>query len=112
MIFLSSPTYDINGHIAIDAHPENIYSAGRRGSVTQTLDGGVSMYDGGFSDSGTAIAASFSPTKEQVIQLAYMIASYPQLIVCIESGVYACVVSCVTNNSRARLHCIIIQKLN
>lgn len=112
MISIASPTYDINGHMRIDANPENIYSAKRRGSVTETLDGGVFVYDGGFSDSGTAITVSFSPTKEQVIQLAYLIAHYPQLLVCTESGAYLCVVSSQTGNGRAKLHCTIVEKIS
>lgn len=112
MIFLSAPTYDVNGHIAIDAYPENIYSATRRGNVTKTLDGGVAVYDGGFSSAGEVITASFDMTKEQAIQIAYMIANYPQLILTIDSGAYRCVASCYTQKNRARLSCTIIDKVS
>lgn len=90
MIGISAPSYDPAGHLVLPVRAAGAYQARRRGSVTQTLDGGVSVYDGGYSDGDTTVAASWSgATPAQLATLRYLIAFYAELYVCIESGVFA-----------------------
>lgn len=90
MIALHAPTYDLNGVVTlIDAHPSNPYEARRRGTVTATLDGGVSVYDTGLSVADQTLKVEIrKPTKDLLVQLRYLIAYYPLLRLCCEIGAY------------------------
>lgn len=112
MISISSPTYDVGGRIILNAFVSNLYSTQRRGSVTKTLDGGVAIYDLGFSDAGEILTASVNVTKQQAQVISYLIAYYSQLIVCVESGAFSCVVSCSFQNTKANLTFVIVEKLS
>ena len=102
MISLASPSYDPNGYIRLDARPRNLYEGERRGSVTATLDGEVSVYDAGFSEADLTLKVALpNPTRATLVTLRYLIAYYSELVLCCEIGVYACRVS--TTHDRAEL---------
>lgn len=114
MISLSSPTYDINGHISIDAYFDNPFEARRRGSVTATLDGGASYYDTGYSITDLTLRATINnPTKETLETLRYLVAFYSQIVVACEIGVFRAVldISMQKLNS-ATIRCRLLTQLN
>lgn len=90
MIALHAPTFDLNGVVTLpDAYPSNLYEARRRGTVTATLDGGVSVYDTGLSVADQTLRVEIRrPTQALLIQLRYLVAYYPQLRLCCETGAY------------------------
>lgn len=89
MIGLSAPTFDTNGHIVLRAQARNSYQARRRGSVTATLDGGIAVYDAGYSESDQTFNATLKrATRAQLVTLRYLIAYYSELVACLDSGAY------------------------
>lgn len=89
MISLAAPTYDPAGHLALPTRFVDEYQAQRRGSVTATLDGGVAVFDSGYSLADQIWTASVTrPTRAQLARLQYLIAYYSELVVCCESGAY------------------------
>lgn len=91
MISLSATTFDIAGLINLPrARASDAYQAGRRGSVTATLDGESAVYDAGYSVSDTTLTVTLRrPTQAQLTTLRYLVAYYVELILCCEAGAYA-----------------------
>ena len=90
MIGLSTTAYDPNGALRVPARFSRPWQASRRGSVTATLDGESSVYDGGFSISDQTLTADWHhPPKAALEQLRYLVAYYAELRVTCEIGVYA-----------------------
>jgi hypothetical protein len=113
MIGLSAPTYDPNGHLILPTGISNPYGASRRGDVTATLDGGVSVYDGGYSIADTTLSATLQrPTKAQLIALQYLIAYYPEINVCCEPGAFAARLSFSLSKSSLTLSMRLIRRLD
>lgn len=114
MIALSTPTYDPNGYLLLErVRPTNAYQAARRGSVTATLDGESSVYDTGYSTSDQTITASWNhPTREQLIQIRYLVAYYAELILSTESGCYVARVSFALNKGTATLSMRLLRRLD
>lgn len=89
MISLSAPEYDPSGHVVLAARLNNPYQGSRRGSVTATLDGESAVYDTGYSVSDQTVTARLrKPSRALAQQLRYLVAYYPELILCAETGVY------------------------
>lgn len=113
MIALSSPTYDPNGHVVIDARPSNPYEAARRGSVTATLDGGVSVYDTGYSAADQTLRVTVRrPARALLEKLRYLVAYYGQLILCCETGCYRAVVAFAVDKEILTLQLRLIRRLD
>lgn len=113
MISIASPTYDTNGHIAIDAHPYNLFDAARRGSVTATLDGSVSVYDTGYSVADQTIKCSVNrPDKTTLQRIQYIVAHYGQVVLSCEAGCFLCVPSVATTKTEALLSFRLISRIN
>lgn len=113
MIALTTPTYDLNGHLVIHREPANLYEAARRGSVTETLDGGVSVYDTGYSTSAQTLRVSIRrPAKDTLVQLRYLVAYYGQLIVCCEIGAYRAVPSFALDRDTLNLQLRLVGRLD
>ena len=94
MIGLAATTYDPDGAIIVQARITNPYQATRRGSVTATLDGGVSVYDGGYSLADQTLEATLAyPSKPLLETLRYLVAYYGQVITATEIGVYTAILS-------------------
>jgi len=90
MIVLTTPTYDLSGVLALpDAVLRDQYNTERRGSVTATLDGGVSVYDTGFALADNTWTTTIKkPTALQIATARYLIAYYAELILFSSAGVY------------------------
>lgn len=90
MIALSTQTFDPLAPLVFPRlYVANPYDTYRRGTVTATLDGGVSVYDTGYSEADmTFKVAMKEPTRDQLIHLRYLISYYNQLTFCCESGAF------------------------
>lgn len=94
MIGLSTLTYDPAGALVLPERPTNPYDAKRRGSITATLDGGVSVYDTGYSVADQTLVVRVRNPKIAVLTtLRYLIAYYNQITLCCETGAYTAIPS-------------------
>lgn len=106
MISFSAPLYDPFGTLILYKEPYELYSAKRRSTVTATLDGGVSVYDTGYSVADRTIKVNVDPaTLDQIGAIAYMIESYSQLIVSTRAGCFLAL--CEYNQTRTELSIVI-----
>jgi hypothetical protein len=100
MISLNAPTFNPIGSIRFKESPDDLYQAQRRASVTATLDGGVSVYDTGYSVADRTIRVRIrNATLEQVGAVAYLIELYPRLIVSTRAGCFAALVEYATQRT-------------
>jgi hypothetical protein len=99
MIGLSTTTYDPNGAVLLQLRLRDEYQAARRGTVTATLDGESSVYDGGHSVTDQTWTGTLRrPTRALLDRLHYLIAYYAELTLCTERGVFAARVETALNN--------------
>ena len=90
MIVISSPTFDLDGSVAINPIPgADIGETRRRVSRAATLDGGVAISDKGFSEGDrTLIYAWKSVSKDHNALVERIVRLYPRVYVSTEFGVY------------------------
>lgn len=114
MISLCAPTYDPNGHLILPhVRASNPYQASRRGSVTATLDGNVSVFDGGYVVGDETLSVTWTrPTPSQLVQLKYLVAYYVELICSVESGCYRVRASFSLNLSTLTLSLRLLRRLD
>lgn len=113
MISLSATSYDPNGALILATRPSNLYQAERRGSVTQTLDGGVSVYDTGYSIADTTLQATLKhPTKALMTTLAYLVAYYGTVILCCETGAFTARISFALTGDTLSLQLRLLSRLD
>lgn len=113
MIAITTPEYDLNGYVVIPARPANLYEAQRRGSVTATLDGNVSIYDTGYSESDQTLKILlYRPSHDLLVKLRYLVAYYQQLHVSCETGFYSAILSFSLNNATLNLQIRIVKRLD
>ncbi len=113
MITLSTSTYDVNGSVQINAIPKNLYEAARRGSVTETLDGGVAVYDTGYAPADQTLRVSVAnPSRDLLVRLRYLVAYYGQVNVACAAGFYRAIPSFTLNNNTLSLQLRITQRLD
>lgn len=99
MISLSATSYDPVGTLRLRQRLKNPYQGARRGSVTATLDGGVSVYDGGYSIADQTLSASIrGPSKSTLISLQYLVSYYAQVVLSCEIGVFSAIPSFALSN--------------
>ena len=93
MIYLSTQTYDINGHVAIKALASSDFGeVTRRVNVVATLDGGVAVSDGGSTNADRTLVMSWL-TKSRVYEanIKRLVSTYARLHLSIEDGFYVVV---------------------
>lgn len=113
MIGLSTPTYDPAGTLRLRARPKNPFFGQRRTTVTATLDGGVSVYDGGYSIADQTLNVTLKrPTKELMIALQYLAAYYSQLTLCCESGAFSTAMSFTLSGDALTLNLRLVSRLD
>lgn len=99
MIGLSTATYDPNGALRLTARVQDDRQANRRGTITATLDGSCSVYDGGYSITDQSWNTTLRrPALALLTQLQYLVAYYAELTLCCETGVFAARVSYTMRN--------------
>jgi len=113
MIGLSTPTYDISGAFILPARASNPYQGQRRGTVTATLDGGISVYDTGYSVGDQTLTATILyPTISLLDRLRYLVAYYGQIQVACESGLFLAIPSFALNAHMLTLNFRLIRRLD
>lgn len=114
MISITAITYDPDGVILIhNAMVNNPYSANRRGSVVDTLDGAVSVYDTGFSESDQTLTIDIvNPSLDILQKLKYLISHYSQVRLACEMGIYTVILSTTVNKNKLNISARIITKLD
>jgi len=89
------------------------YEAQRRGSVTATLDGSVSVYDGGYSFADQTLKCSINrPSKVLLEALRYLVAYYGQVITCCEIGAFMAVPSFALVNDKLTIQLRLVSRLD
>lgn len=114
MISMTAIDYDPAGVVLLpSAYIENTYSAARRGSITATLDGGVAVYDSGFSESDIPLTARIrKPGAALLATLRYLVSHYSRIRLSCESGCYVVALSVTVSGAEARLEFRIISRLD
>lgn len=113
MISLSAPTYDTAGAILLRARAANLYQGARRGTVTATLDGGVSVYDTGYSIADQTLSATLrNPTRNQLVTLQYLVAYYAEVVLTCETGAYLARFSFALSTNAATLTMRLLSRLD
>jgi hypothetical protein len=98
MISFSAPTYNPLGSVVYQQEPSQLFVAQRRATVTATLDGGVSVYDTGYSVSDRNVKVQIKQaTLDQINAIAYLIQLYPRLIVSTRAGCFSALVEYAVN---------------
>jgi hypothetical protein len=92
-LILSTKTYDLDGflEITLDGSREALIERTRRAVVTQTLDGGVVVDDGGFTHGDRTIDVRMMPTREDLDVLKYLVETYAQINCSMRDGFYTAV---------------------
>jgi len=90
IISISTPTFDLSGHVIIQAKPDSTTGElRRRVSRVATLDGGVAVNDRGFSDGDRDLPITwYTVSQEHSDLVARLIRLYPLLTVAMRDGVY------------------------
>ena len=113
MISLSATTYDPNGAIIVPARISNPYEAKHRGTVIPTLDGGVAVYDGGYSIADQTLKCTLAnPAKALLESLRYLVAYYGQVITCCERGAFLAVPSFALSGNRLTILLRLVSRLD
>lgn len=113
MIAISAPTYDPAGAILLRARAANLYQGERRGSVTATLDGSVSVYDAGYSVADQTLSATLrNPTRAQLVTLQYLVAYYADIVLCCEIGAFSARLSFALSTNAVTLSLRLLSRLD
>lgn len=113
MISLSATSYDPVGVLVVPGRFTNPYQGQRRGTVTATLDGESSIYDGGFSITDQSYTLTVrAPSKALLVTLQYLVAYYSQVILSCETGVFSAITSFGLNSNNLTLTCRITGRLD
>jgi len=113
MISLSAPIYDAYGSLLLRTRIKNPFDTVRRGSVTATLDGGVSVYDTGYSVADQLLTAQLNnPTRATIDTLRYLIAYYSGLTLSCETGCYEALASFTMTGINLNLQLRVIRRLD
>lgn len=113
MIGLATTSYDPNGAVLVPARLRNPFDTARRGSVTATLDGGASVYDGGYSVSDRTLDAKvINPKSALLVRLRYLVAYYGQIIACTEAGAFMAIPSFTVDDNVLLLKLRLLRRLD
>jgi len=93
-LFVASETFDLEGWTAIDYLPTSEFGThARRASKTRTLDGGVAVYDSGYSSGDLTFAIRFRKSLSIDATLKRLVELYSQITVSTRDGVYRAIPS-------------------
>jgi hypothetical protein len=113
MISLNAPTYDPLGTLVLHKEPDDLFQAQRRASVTATLDGGVSVYDTGYSVADRTIRLRVrDATRGQIGAISYLIELYPRLIVSTRAGCFWALCEYSTNQRTLSISMRFLEQLS
>ena len=101
MISVASTLFDLDASFLLH-HREAIIITGsmdKRLSKTATLDGGVFLFDGGFSEGDRDFTIQvINPSMDFVDKLQYMIKTYSSFTIAIREGVFKGAIEDLTQN--------------
>ena len=111
MLSVQADTYDVRDPLIIHrfASGTNLDSRERRTTRTKTLDGSVSIYDGGYADGDrtfTVVAAN--PTDAQITRARQLNQENTSVIISAKDGIYSGVVSTTNIQSDGSLKLTIL----
>lgn len=113
MISLCAPVFDTAGALLLPGRFSNPYQGARRGTVTATMDGGVSVYDTGYSVADQTLTATLiNPTKAQLVKLQYLVAYYGQVVLCCEVGAFSALISFALSGNSLTLSARLLARLD
>lgn len=115
MIAISSPTFDIDGHVVIHPLPgSNIGETRRRVNRVPTLDGGVAVNDRGFSEGDRTLSYEWdavSKAHNDAVERLFRL--YARLFVSTPDGVYSAAPQVFTPGSdRSSMILLVIEKVS
>jgi hypothetical protein len=92
MISIAGITFDMSGYITLEPLGGSDYGLlARRFKKSQTLDGGVSVSDFGYTSADREFDISLQPTSAQDSTLRYLVENHDQVHVSTEEGFYKAV---------------------
>ena len=93
MVVISSIVFDVYGSLVIKKLSTDtvLEDSTRRITRTATLDGGASIYDGGYSAADRILTVGATPFTEAMLErVKYLIRNYPRVIVTCVAGGFEC----------------------
>jgi len=112
-ITLSTPTFDLRGHVQLHALPDSdVGTVTRRVNRVATLDGGVAVNDQGFSDGDRTMTVRFRPGPDTDADLRRMMRLYPVVHAAMPEGVFEAAISAYgPDRGGASLTLLVIKKI-
>lgn len=110
---LSAPVFDLSGYVEIhtDDHPDR--DTTRRVNRVLTLDGGVAINDGGYSDGDLTFELEWKSEVEVNAAVLRMLQIYPRAVLSTRSGVFEVVLETYRLNAgTSRLVCLPVARLS
>lgn len=90
MISFSAVSFDLNGQVILQ-HTEasDVFAQSRRVSRAETLDGGVSLSDLGFTHGDRTLGIRSNNVSQSTHEsISYLQRTYPQLLISIHEGLF------------------------
>jgi len=115
LLALSTPEYDLQGHVLLDALPATVLGdTRRRVNRIQTLDGGVVFNDFGHADGDRSVEIRWQPeSAAQADNLERLVRDYTHLQLAQPGGVYLVVPEAITRGeSESTLRLLVSRKLS
>ena len=112
-IYISTPDFDLNGHIGIDALPgSTLGEHARRFNRVKTLDGSVVVNDGGFAHGDRTWSILLRATLATDGQLKYIVENHAQVRVTTREGTFIAVPSYEDGQPYSTLQLYVTDKLS
>jgi hypothetical protein len=102
MIALTTPLFDLDGHIRLEESPQtDLGEIRRRVNRQKTLDGGVVVNDSGYAPGDRTIRVRWRIQSEaQFLAVQRLVQTYPQLTACTREGVFTVAPEAVSKSGR------------
>jgi autotransporter adhesin len=110
---LSATTFDLSGHVEIhtDAFPDR--DTKRRVNRVLTLDGGVAVNDGGYSDGDLTFELEWDSAEDTNAAILRMLQLYTRAVLSTRAGVFEVAIETYRLNAgKSRLVCLPIARLS
>jgi hypothetical protein len=114
-VFISTPTFDVAGDIELDVNPDTDFlEISRRVSRIATVDGGVAINDGGYSDGDILFDYTWrTVSKAHNDSIARIVKLYPTVKLSTIDGVFLAAPSTFTPGvTESTLQLLSIRKLS
>jgi hypothetical protein len=110
---LSTPTYDSDGYVELSPIAVPDRDVTRRANRVLTLDGGVAVNDGGYSDGDLVFELEWTPDVTIDTQVKRMVRLYPRAVLSTRDGVFEVVLESYRLNAESTfLRCLPVRRLS